>query len=113
MDITSCGSRLRRLLPPSGARTDDARPRRILHLGRANGMTVRIEEIDHTADVGIRVFGSTSHELCGGPALGMFARTTHPSRVKPKGEIEVRVSADDLSALLVAWLSELLVLHET
>ncbi len=76
-------------------------------------MAVRIEEIDHTADVGIRVFGSTAEELFEGAALGMFGLIADLSRVKPVGEIEVRVSADDLSALLVAWLSELLVLHET
>ena len=91
----------------------DISTRRILHLGRANGMDVRIEEIDHTADVGIRVLGSSPEELFEGAALGMFSLITDLSRVKPVGEIEVRVSADDLPALLVAWLSELLVLHET
>lgn len=76
-------------------------------------MGVRFEEFDHTADVGIRVFGSSAEELFEGAALGMFSLITDLSRVKPVGETEVRVSADDLPALLVAWLSELLVLHET
>ena len=76
-------------------------------------MAVRIEEIDHTADVGIRVFGSTLPELFEGAAAGMFGLIADVSRVKPTGEVQVRVSADDLRMLLVAWLSELLVLHET
>ncbi len=76
-------------------------------------MGVRFEEFDHTADVGIRVFGSSPEELFEGAALGMFSLITDLSRVKPVGEIEVRVTANDLPALLVAWLSELLVLHET
>ncbi len=76
-------------------------------------MAVRIEEINHTADVGIRVFGSTTEELFEGAALGMFGLITDLSRVEPVGETQVRASAEDLPALLVAWLSELLVLHET
>jgi len=76
-------------------------------------MDVRFEEIDHTADVRIRVFGSTAEELFEGAAAGMFSLITDLARVKPVGEIEVRVSADDLLGLMVAWLSELLVLHET
>ncbi len=76
-------------------------------------MDVRFEEIDHTADVGIRVHGSTVEELFEGAAAGMFSLITDLARVKPVGEIEVRVSADDLPGLMVAWLSELLVLHET
>ncbi len=76
-------------------------------------MPVRIEEIDHTADVGIRVTGSSPHELFEGAARGMFGLIADLARVEPVGQIEVRVRADDLRALLVAWLSELLVIHET
>ncbi len=74
---------------------------------------MRYEEIDHTADVGIRAYGKTASELFASAAEGMFSLIADPAKVKPRGEIEVRLAADDLPQLLVAWLSELLFLHET
>jgi SHS2 domain-containing protein len=74
---------------------------------------VRYEEIEHTADVGIRVFGSSPEELFEGAALGMFSLITDLGKVKPVGEIEIRVAGEDLPLLMVRWLSELLVIHET
>ena len=74
---------------------------------------MRFEEIDHTADVGIRAHGKTVSELFESAAAGMFSLIADPARVKAVGEVEVRLAADDLPGLLVAWLSELLFLHET
>jgi SHS2 domain-containing protein len=74
---------------------------------------VRYEEIEHTADVGLRAYGKTASEIFESAAIGMFALITDLERVKPVGEVEVRLSADDLPGLLVTWLSELLFIHET
>jgi len=74
---------------------------------------VRYEEIDHTADVGIRAYGRTMDELFANAAEGMFSFIADLSRVKPVGEVEVRLEADDLPTLLLRWLSELLYVHET
>jgi len=74
---------------------------------------VRYEEIDHTADVGIRAYGRTVDELFANAAEGMFSFIADLSRVKPVGEVEVRLEADDLPTLLLRWLSELLYVHET
>jgi len=73
----------------------------------------RFEELDHTADVGIRAFGHTLDELFMNTARGMFSLITDPETVKPVGEYEVRVSAEDVKALMFDFLSELLYLHET
>jgi SHS2 domain-containing protein len=43
----------------------------------------------------------------------MFSLIADLSTVKPIGEVEVRLEADDLSTLLLRWLSELLYVHET
>jgi SHS2 domain-containing protein len=77
------------------------------------GVSVRFEEIEHTADVGIRAYGKSASELFEGAAAGMFSLIANPERVRPLGEVEVRLAAEDLPGLLVAWLSELLFLHET
>jgi protein archease len=74
---------------------------------------VRYEEIEHTADVGIRAFGRTTDELFEAAAEGMFSLIADLRKVRPKGEVEVHVTGDGLNRLFVNWLSELLVLHET
>lgn len=74
---------------------------------------MRFEEIDHTADVGIRAYGKTASEIFESAAAGMFSLIANLEKVRPVGEEEIRLSADDLPGLLVAWLSELLFLHET
>ena len=74
---------------------------------------MRYEEIEHTADVGIRAYGKTPSALFESAAEGMFSLIANPAKVEPKGEVEIRLRAEDLPQLLVAWLSELLFLHET
>ncbi len=74
---------------------------------------MRFEELDHTADVGIRVYGATVEELFENAAAGMFSLVVDLDAVKPRGEMEVRVKAEDLEGLMVNWLQELLFLHET
>ena len=73
----------------------------------------RFEELDHTADAGIRAYGKTLDELFANAAAGMFSLITDLETVRPVGEVEVRVHAEDVKALLFDYLSELLVLHET
>jgi SHS2 domain-containing protein len=72
----------------------------------------RFEELEHTADCGIRAYGRTSDELFANAAAGMFSLITDLDTVKPVGEYEVRAKARDLKALLVDFLSELLFVHE-
>jgi SHS2 domain-containing protein len=74
---------------------------------------VRYEEIDHTADVGIRAYGASLEELFAAAAAGMFSLIADPLKVRPVGEVEVRVAGRDPEGLLVNWLQELLFVHET
>lgn len=74
---------------------------------------MRYEEIEHTADVGIRAYGKTASEIFAAAAEGLFSLIANPTKVEPKGEVEIRLTAEDLPRLLVAWLTELLFLHET
>jgi SHS2 domain-containing protein len=74
---------------------------------------VRYEEIEHTADVGIRAYGRSVDDLFANAAEGMFSLIADLPAVKPVGEVEVRVAADDLPTLLLRWLSDLLYVHET
>jgi len=74
---------------------------------------VRYEELDHTADVGIRAYGASPEELFVNAAAGMFSLIADLETVRPRGEVQVQVKGDDLGGLLVNWLQELLFLHET
>ena len=73
----------------------------------------RFEELDHTADVGIRAYGESVDELFANAAAGMFSLITDLDKVNPVGEYEVRLEARDLKSLLFDFLSELLYVHET
>ncbi len=71
------------------------------------------ELIEHTADIGVRAFGSSELEVFQNAAAGMFSLIADPELVECRDEFDVRAEADDREALLVEWLNELLYLHES
>ena len=73
----------------------------------------RYAQVAHTADVGIAAYGKSLDTLFENAAAGMFSLITDLRRVKKVGEYRVSLKADTLQDLMVAWLSELLFLHET
>ncbi|HHT9111009.1 MAG TPA: archease [Candidatus Brocadiaceae bacterium] len=68
--------------------------------------------IDHTADIGIDVFGESLQELFSNAAFAMFDIIADLSNVKNKDEYRISVSGVDREQLMVNWLSELLYLHD-
>lgn len=68
--------------------------------------------IDHTADIGIDVFGDSLKELFSNAAFAMFDIIADLSNVKNKDEYRISVSGVDREQLLVNWLSELLYVHD-
>lgn len=72
------------------------------------------EEIEHTADVGLRVHGKDLPELFVNAARGMWTLIVPDiDSIEPVVTREIELEAMDLEVLLVDWLSELLYLHET
>lgn len=76
-------------------------------------MAKRYEEIEHTADVGIRAYGRTLEELFANAAEGMFSLIADLKKVRPVGEARVAATGADDQQLMVNWLQNLLFLHET
>ena len=74
-------------------------------------MSKRFEEIEHTADLALRVYGRDVKELFVNAAYGMFALMAEPSK-ETTCEREVSLEATDYEGLLVDWLNELIYLHE-
>lgn len=70
------------------------------------------EEIDHTADIAIRVWGRDLVELFANAAHGMAFMLTQTEDVVPAVKRTMELEAEDLEILLVDWLSELLFLGE-
>lgn len=70
-------------------------------------MKTRFEFFDHTADIGVRVFGATREELFVNAAAALYE--TVGARRKEEGRIKkVRIEAESVEDLLHDWLAELL-----
>ncbi len=68
--------------------------------------------IDHTADLGLQVWGRTLPELYANAAEGMASLYYNPDAVRPLEKRAVAVEGYDCEEVLVHWLSELLYLVE-
>lgn len=75
-------------------------------------MTSAIEEIEHTADLAIRVRGRTLAELFRNAALGMAMLMADLKGIELNVERHVELEEFDTETLLVSWLSELLWFNE-
>jgi len=71
-----------------------------------------IEEIEHTADLSIRVRGRDLAELFANAARGMFGLVADLEAVGQGVERQVQLEELDAETLLVSWLSELLWFNE-
>lgn len=66
------------------------------------------EAVDHTADVGLRVWAGSLEGLFAQAARGLAWLLTDPERVERRRRIALKVRGLDLEELLVAWLNEIL-----
>ncbi len=67
--------------------------------------------LEHTADVGVRATGATLEETFEQATIGL-AQIAGVWRPEFGERVDIDVVADDLGALLVDWLSEVLYLHD-
>ncbi len=70
------------------------------------------EHYEHTADVGIRGYGTTLEEAFEAIASALFDVMVNVKNVQSEECREVGVEGNDLEALLYNFLEELLVLHD-
>ena len=66
------------------------------------------EFIDHTADIGIRVYGKDLKELFANAAFAMFDIIADLEGMKTSVTVEIRKDAPNREELLIIWLDELL-----
>jgi SHS2 domain-containing protein len=75
-------------------------------------MDKRFEEVEHTADIAIHVWGDELADLFANAAYGMACQLADPDDVRLTVERLVELEAYDVETLLVDWLGELLYLGE-
>jgi len=66
------------------------------------------ELVDHTADLGVRVFGETAEALFANAAYALTDLITDPSLLVDKEEAALVIEGSDWADLMVNWLRELL-----
>ncbi len=80
---------------------------------KSPGCPYRYQEINHTADRALRVWGRELSDLFVGAARGMTGLMADLDGLAATEQREVRLDAWDRESLLVSWLNELLFLTET
>ena len=73
-------------------------------------MSKKYELIDHTADFGIRVFGSNERKLFSNAAWALFDVLTETAALTGNDSCRITVTGDDWPDLMVNWLREVLYL---
>ena len=70
------------------------------------------EEIPHTADIAVRVWGETPEDLFSAAGVGMSSLLGEVDNGATATVRTIALVAPDSEALLVDWLNELLYIHE-
>lgn len=95
-------------------RRDVTAGRAILHEQPTDrGIPGVFEELEHTADWAVRIFGATLPELYAHAGQTLFHLMGVPLDAPPTAQHDIVVEAHDLEGLLVHWLHELLFRMET
>jgi len=68
----------------------------------------RYEQLEHTADIRVRVYGSDLKNLFANAAFAMFDLIADLEGLTESVAVEIDLTAENAEELLVAWLDELL-----
>jgi SHS2 domain-containing protein len=75
-------------------------------------MKKNFEVLDHTADIGLIVYGEDLKALFENAGEAFFHLITDLKKVRRRIERRIHIERESLDRLMVDWLSELLYLHE-
>jgi len=71
------------------------------------------KSVEHTADIGIKVWGRNIKELFEEAAKGMIAQIYDHTLVREKEKRDINLEAESIDELLLQWLKEILFLIES
>ncbi|HSB04318.1 MAG TPA: archease [Thermodesulfobacteriota bacterium] len=72
----------------------------------------RFEVLDHTADIGLAIYGENLKALFENAGEAFFHLITDLKKVRRRIERRIEIGGESLDRLMVDWLSELLYLHD-
>jgi len=72
----------------------------------------RFEVLDHTADIGLVVYGEDLKALFENAGKAFFHLITDLRKVRRRIERQIDIGGESLDRLMVDWLSQLLYLHD-
>ena len=75
-------------------------------------MSAGYELVDHTADIGVRLWGPTAEEVFEQAALALFSLVCDPLQTGELESVDVELEAEAMDRLLAVWLNELLYVFE-
>jgi len=73
----------------------------------------RYEQTDHTADIGLKIFGSSLPELFANAGYALCDTLADISKINPSIKQTFRLQRDSIEELLVEWMGALLYSFET
>lgn len=73
----------------------------------------KFEYFDVTADIGIRTWGTTINELFENAAIAVTSLIIDPNNIEKKIQKDIQIHGNDLSSLLINWITELLILRDS
>jgi SHS2 domain-containing protein len=76
-------------------------------------MVMRYRTFDHTADLGIEVYGEDQNQLFSNAGFALFDLITEADKIEVKTSLDLTVEEMNLEDLMVNWLRELLYLHQS
>ncbi len=79
---------------------------------RAKKRKKRFEILDHTADIGLIVYGEDLRTLFENAGEAFFDLITDLKKVRQREERRAELKGESLERLMVDWLNELLYLHD-
>jgi protein archease len=72
----------------------------------------RFRVLDHTADIGLVIYGTDLKSLFEHAGEGFFHLITDLRKVRPRVEKKISLHGEGLERLMVSWLTELLYYHD-
>ena len=76
-------------------------------------MLKRYKTFDHTADLGIEVYGEDQNQLFSNAGFALFDLIAEADTIEVKTSLDLTVEEMNLEDLMVNWLRELLYLHQS
>jgi len=82
-------------------------------IGKGEEMTPkerRYDVFDHTADLGVRIFGKSIKDLLENAGFAIYDLLTDLEKVNERDTIQLAIEGDGLADLMINWLREILYL---